>query len=250
MPMDTLRLILLVTGLAIVAFIYLRARRQQGKRLDILRHFDNTFLTSFKSKPDVAAPVHPQRDASLAEDDLDVFDNMVAVREDTAEVSHDDMSMSTDELTMDAGEPLVLMLTIVAREGKLSGPILSDALHNTGFRFGDMMAFNLFAKAGQTHGHAICTAVNVLEPGSFPDAQLEGIDVPGIILIMQLPGPLEPRTAFDKVLEVAEQLAEELDAELCDEQRNRLTKQGISHMKDKVEAYRFKQKMAQIKRRS
>lgn len=248
--MDALRLILLFIGLAIVGFIFLRARNQQGKRLDILRHFDKTFLTSFKTRTTPAVPVHPQRDTSLAEDDLEVIDDIVAVRENTPIVATDDLEMTTADMSVASGEPLVMMLTIMARQGKLAGPALSAALHAEGFRFGDMMAFNLFAKAEQTRGAAVCTAVNVMEPGSFPEATLEGIEVPGIILIMQLPGPLEPRAAFDKMLAASQQLAEVLDADLCDEQRNRLTKQGIGHMKDKVEAYRFKQKMAQLKRRS
>ena len=249
--MDALRLILLLLGLAIVGFIFFRARRQQGKGLDILRHFDKTFITSFKSKNEPSTPVHPRRDAAIDENDLSDVDGLVAARQDTQmETTAIDADMTTADVSISSGEPLDMMFTIMARQGKLSGSALSAAVHAHGFHFGDMMAFNLFSQAEQTRGSAVCTILNVMEPGSFPDAGLEGIEVPGIILLMQLPGPLEPRTAFDKVLLIGQQLAGALDADLCDEQRNVLTQQGITHLKDKIETYRFKQKVAQIKRRS
>lgn len=249
--MDALRLILLLLGLAIVGFIYLRARRQQGKGLDILRHFDKTFITSFKSKSEAPSPVHPRRDVSIDETDVNEMNGLVAAREDEPLVtSAIDVGMTTADVSVSSVEPLDMMLTVMARQGKLSGPVLSKALQAQGFHFGDMMAFNLFAQAGQAHGTAICTVLNVMEPGSFPDAELEGIEVPGIILLMQLPGPLEPRAAFERVLLIGQQLASTLGADLCDDHRNVLTQQGISHLKDKIEAYQFKQKVAQIKRRS
>lgn len=250
--MDALRLILLLLGLAIIGFIYLRARNERGDRLkNILRHFDKTFLSSFKSKSAPTSPIHPKRDTSIVDEDLDVIDGIVADRKQghahTAEIV---MEMTTADMGVGSGEPLVMMLTVMARQGKLSGPVLSDSLHALGFHFGDMMAFNLYSSAEQKKGSAVCTVVNVMEPGSFPDAQLEGIEIPGVILIMQLPGPVEPRVAFEKLLSAGQQLASDLDADLCDERRNRLTQQGIGHMKDAIEAYRFKQKMAQIKRRT
>ena len=249
--MDALRLILLLIGLAIVGLIFLRARNQQGKKLDILRHFDKTFLTSFKSSKQPAEPLHPRRDASLDAEELGEIDSMVAARENVPVVSEvEELTMTTADTNINSGEPMLVTLTVMAHQGKLSGPALSSALHAQGFHFGEMMAFHLYAQPEQTRGMAICTILNVMEPGSFPDAALEGIEVPGIILLMQLPGPLEPRTAFERVLSTAQQLAADLGADLCDEQRNRLTKQGIAHLKDKIEAYRFKQKMAQIKRRS
>lgn len=247
--MDALRLILLLIGLVVIGFIFLRARNQQGKKLDILRHFDKTFIFSFKSKKEPSVPLHPRREVSLNVEDLNDMDNMVAAREEVSEASST-LGMTTADVSIDSGEPMTITLTIMKHQGKLSGPVLSAALHAQGFHFGQMMAFHLYAQPELTRGMAVCSILNVLEPGSFPDAQLEGIEVPGIILLMQLPGPVEPRTAFERVLATGQQLARALDADLCDDHRNRLTQQGIAHLKDKIEAYRFKQRMTQIKRRS
>ena len=249
--MDALRLILLLIGLAVIGFIFLRARNQQGKKLDILRHFDKTFIFSFKSKKKPSVPLHPRREVSLSVEDLNDIDNMVAAREGVSEASSAmDMGMTTTDVSIDSGETMTITLTIMKHQGKLSGPVLSAALHAQGFHFGQMMAFHMYAQPELTRGMAVCSILNVLEPGSFPDAQLEGIEVPGIILLMQLPGPVDLRTAFERVLAAGHQLARALDADLCDDHRNRLTQQGIAHLKDKIEAYRFKQKVAQIKRRS
>ncbi|MFO7603137.1 MAG: cell division protein ZipA C-terminal FtsZ-binding domain-containing protein [Gammaproteobacteria bacterium] len=244
--MDALRLILLLIGLAVIGVIYFYARQQQGRGLGLLQElYRKSALPGFWRRRAATEPSPPHRDTALDAADLEGLDGLVAQREPTA-VDSGDLDVVVN---VEAGEPLVMMLTVMARQGRLPGPALAAALRAQGFCFGDMMAFNLFAQPGQRHGPAVCTVVNVLEPGSFPDAELEGIEVPGVILILQLPGPLKPRAAFERLLESGQQLAAALGADLCDEQRNILTRQGIAHLKDKIEAYRFKQKMAQIKRR-
>jgi cell division protein ZipA len=63
---------------------------------------------------------------------------------------------------------------------------------------------------------------------------------------MQLPGPVDARTAFEQTLKLGRILAEKLDADLCDETRSVLSLQSIEHLKEKIEAYRFKTRMAKI----
>ena len=55
------------------------------------------------------------------------------------------------------------------------------------------------------------------------------------------------REAFKLILDKAHKLAELLGGELCDETRSMLTEQTIGHIKEKVEAFRFKQQMAAMK---
>ena len=55
-------------------------------------------------------------------------------------------------------------------------------------------------------------------------------------------------TAGD-LLDKAHALAESLGGEVCDETRSILTEQTIGHIKEKVEAFRFKQQMAAMKQR-
>ena len=57
------------------------------------------------------------------------------------------------------------------------------------------------------------------------------------------------RRAFDKTLEVGMGLAEALDGELCDDSRSVVTAQTVSHLKEEIEAYRFKVRMAGVKQR-
>jgi cell division protein ZipA len=71
-------------------------------------------------------------------------------------------------------------------------------------------------------------------------------DTPGLVLYLHLPAPVEAREAFDILIEKGRKLAEVLEGDLCDETRSVLTNQTIGHLKEKVEAYRFKQKMTQL----
>ena len=68
-------------------------------------------------------------------------------------------------------------------------------------------------------------------------------------MYLHLPAPIEARAAFDNLIEIGHKLEAVLEAELCDETRSVLTKQTIGHLKEKVEAFRFKQKMTQLQRR-
>jgi FtsZ-interacting cell division protein ZipA len=59
---------------------------------------------------------------------------------------------------------------------------------------------------------------------------------------------MECRKAFEHLIEISQRLAAALSGELCDEQRNGLTQQTISHLKEKVDGYRVKQLNAQRKK--
>jgi cell division protein ZipA len=88
---------------------------------------------------------------------------------------------------------------------------------------------------------------NIVEPGTFDEEQMRTFDTPGLVLYLHLPAPIEAREAFSVLIDTGRKLAEVLEGDLCDETRSVLTNQTIGHLKEKVEAYRFKQKMTQLK---
>ena len=92
---------------------------------------------------------------------------------------------------------------------------------------------------------AVFSIANAIEPGFFEISQLKSVSTPGLALFLQLPGPVECRKALNSLLEISKRLADALSGELCDENRSVLTQQTISHIKDKVDAYRLKQQAAQ-----
>jgi cell division protein ZipA len=81
---------------------------------------------------------------------------------------------------------------------------------------------------------------------------MRGIDelyTPGVSFFMTLPGPLAALDAWDAMLPTAQRLAELLDANVLDEERNALGRQRIAHLRDELRAWDRKQERSHIRLR-
>ena len=54
---------------------------------------------------------------------------------------------------------------------------------------------------------------------------------------MRLPGPADPLEAFGTMLDTAQVLADNLGAEIYDEEHCRLRQQTLEHLRDRVEEF-------------
>ena len=140
-------------------------------------------------------------------------------------------------------EPLVLVLTVMAAQGsRIPGLALLAALEAEGLRYGEMQIFHYF------HGNKtppVFGLVNVVEPGVFDPATMDEFSTPGVTLFCQLPGVMPPRDAFERMLSCARNLADRLQARLCDDRRNALSNQALSHYRDQISAFERKLMLAQ-----
>jgi len=148
---------------------------------------------------------------------------------------------------VDPHEQLVLAFYILAPRGQaFAGAALREALEQAGFEYGDMQIYHYFADTPERGRRSLISLANALEPGTFDPAAMDEFETPGVTLFTQLPGPLEGREAFERLLEVGRSLAEALGGELCDDRRSVLTPQTISHLRERVEAHRFKLQMTRV----
>jgi cell division protein ZipA len=249
--MDNLRWMLLLIGVVVVAAIYVSARFSRGKspRADQPRYFIEENDT-------------PTESFSAAEEDEPGFSDWAASPTEHSAHAHDDVGVDWDEAVDEAKplppepqapteietpktqkaaapavdiKPLVLVLTIMAPAGRpLNGERLQTALEAEGLRHGDM---NIFHFRRTEHEDAVFSVANAVEPGIFDPATMAELETPGITLFCQLPGPLANDAAFDLMLDKARALAERLDAHVCDDRRNALTTQAVSHYHDRIETF-------------
>jgi len=155
------------------------------------------------------------------------------------------MSAITEEVGM-SGEIFVVALNIMARQGqRFDGADILTAMHDQGFVFGDMNLFHVYPDQASRE-RPLCSLANTVEPGSFDMDHMAELETPGLLLFMQLPGPLEAKLAFDRLLQLGRALSEQLDGVLCDESRSVLTLQTIGHIKEKIEEFHFKQKISSL----
>jgi len=252
--MDTLRLILFLVGIVIVLAVYGYTRKSSGLPLFNFRS-DKTESDDLIPEPppltdeDIADAIRNKRYASDIPNHQDITQLSDALSAgvkkdvDTGEVGS--ISSLTDE---EQGEPLLVVLSIMAKRGEfLHGMDILDAVKAAGFAHGEMNIFH-YHDASNSDQPPICSLANSIEPGYFDMDNMNEVETPGLTLFMQLPGPVDERQAFEQTLKRGRELAEKLNADLCDETRSVLTMQNIEHLKEKIEAHRFKTRMAQIKK--
>ena len=138
----------------------------------------------------------------------------------------------------EVGEERIIVLHVAAPGGYLyQGTDLVEALHGAGLRHGEHGIFHrvLDTRRGPV---ALFSAASMLEPGTFDLDRLDQMETPGVALFMQLPGPFDGLSAFDRMLEAARHLARQLDGQLLDGRRCELTRQTLEHIRDDLLEYR------------
>ncbi len=137
-------------------------------------------------------------------------------------------------------EDLIISHSILAKDKYFSGTELYRALEGAGLQFGEMNIYH-YPGDNNPNTYALFSVANIVEPGTFdPEpAAAEKFSTPGISLFMRLPAKTDNYQAYEKLLEIARRLADELEGELCDETRSQLTRQAISYKKEQIRKLNF-----------
>lgn len=250
--MELLRLVLILLGIIIILAIYLFARKSSGLPLFGSRSEETEIDDLIPEPPpltdeDITGIIRDKRYVSDVPDEQAIEQLSDVLSADVQkELNNDDVGSLSSLSDEESGEPLLIILNIMAKSGKfLHGPDILDAVMAAGFVHGEMNIFHFHDKS-LNDKRAVCSLANSIEPGFFEMDKIEEVKTSGLTLFMQLPGPVDGRTAFEQTLKLGRVLAENLNADLCDETRSVLTMQSIEHLKEKIEAHRFKLRMAHI----
>ncbi len=128
----------------------------------------------------------------------------------------------------------IVTLFVMARDGqRFQGADLIVAAEKAGLEFGDMAIFHRLVDGKREQGPLFSVA-NMLKPGSFDLTRLESLSTPGLSFFMTLPGPLPALDAWDAMLPTAQRMAELLDGQVLDDERNALGRQRIAHIRDEL----------------
>lgn len=143
------------------------------------------------------------------------------------------------------GEELIIVLNVMADPGRpFPGTEVRSALESVDMRYGDMQVFHHHGVGDMRTEQPVFSVANLLKPGTFDVASLEGFATPGLVMFMRLPGPLDPRVAFELMLNTGQRLAESLHGELRDETRSVLSAQTIAHVRERIAEFNRRQLLA------
>jgi cell division protein ZipA len=131
----------------------------------------------------------------------------------------------------------IVTLFVVARDGgHFNGSDLVVAAEKAGLEYGDMGIYHRLVDGKRELG-PIFSVANMLKPGNFDLARLDSLRTLGVSFFMTLPAPLPALDAWDAMLPTAQRLAELLDGQVLDEERNALGRQRIAHIRDELRGW-------------
>jgi cell division protein ZipA len=149
------------------------------------------------------------------------------------------------EPVIPAPPKMTIALTVIAPRGQFfKGPNIQAAASTLGFQLGALGLFDYGQDdSDPLFSMALFSMAHLRKPGVFDPQTLDDLVTPGLLLFMNLPGPLEEMKALDQLVVIADQLAQNLGGMICDERRNRLTNQGLLHLRSKVAEFQRQQRI-------
>ncbi len=126
------------------------------------------------------------------------------------------------------------ILYVVARsEEGFSGIKILEELLSHDVRFGDMDFFHRHEKKSG-RGPIQFSIANMMKPGIFDIDNMEALQTRGLMFFVTFPGPTDMLKAFDYMYETAKVFAATLDADVQDEKRSVVTRQGLEHIRMQI----------------
>ena len=248
MSQNELRIIIAVIGAIVFALIYFFGRPKkpgQGRRMPWSGRDSSDRIEPTLGGP--AQPAQGELDVALHEELERLGSAIAAKRTETSEES----AAKAPAVGVRPAQPIerIVTLFVAARDGDtMHGPDLVVAAEKAGLTFGDMGIFHRLI-SGKHEAGPVFSMANMIKPGSFDMRHVDELQTPGVSFFMTLPGPLAALDAWEHMLPTAQRLAELLDANVLDEERNALGRQRIAHLRDELRAWDRKQERDQIRPR-
>jgi len=233
MEESSLRWVLLVVGIVILAAIYLFDVLQKRSRRD--EADSDRFFTEEKIEPSLIQTIDDTatEEALAKEIPAGVFDNdREGMESVTAKASLD--SQAEDLAVPVAEQASVIQLAVLAKQGEaMSGGDLVTAFTEVELEFGDMGIFHCYKRLDGVENQLFHVA-NLLEPGTFPVGSMSDFQSTGIILFFQVSDLIDPHEAFDSMLNTARELSQRFSARLVDETMEELSLDKIADIQTRL----------------
>lgn len=228
--MSELRWIIGLIGLGLIAALYLWGRKRAGGRKDKSGRVEPLLDGSTPLERDSgASPAVRAERGWMQFPEPEIRREPVRAKESGPPGS----AVKQEELRAETAPQKILVIYVRAASGEdFNGPDLRRALEGEGLSYGKYGAFHYLDEKGRS----IFSVANMVEPGSFPEAEMESFSTVGITAFMVLPGP-GGVDALARMVACCRRLASILGGEVLDERRCTLTNQGATHMKEELIEY-------------
>ncbi len=196
-----------------------------------------TFASSSLAAPITETPPAADNSAQLTQTQTQTAESSIADNRLDSNTALKKIKVVYDPVPEGVKE-LIISHTILSKGEHFSGSQLFHALASAGLHYGEMDIFH-YPGDDSEETFALFSVANVVEPGTFNPQEAEALKTPGISMFMRLPTRMGSYNAYDKFIHVAQAIAAELNAELCDETRSQLTQQAIAYKKEQIRKLNF-----------
>ena len=226
---------LVIIGVLIILAIIADGFRRYLGRSTLKFKLDRKLISQFSEDSggsDILSPVRvaQPKEPVLGDDDLvertepEVFESMEPMHFDNEPltdeqeeqeapvleptVQQEEQSTSGDEIT----DIFIIYVESISPEG-FKGPYLFQSVLESGMRFGDMDIFHRHESASN-NSDKLFSMANALNPGVFDLDAMDDFSTRSLCFFMSLPGPKQPKQAFELMLTAARKRAHGLVCEL------------------------------------
>ncbi len=256
MDANTIRIILFILGIIVIAGIYLfdRSRKQRAPTQAVSQRREPTglgdeddILLREAEQPDAREAAYPGQTGSPHDDGPAPTPEPEMPVGEQIPLDLDVDLEEVDEAQLLAAEnpdlpTLIVQIHVIAHDKEFRGEEIFAAARDVGLEHGDMGIFHRHQNT--PHGRkTLFSMANLVEPGTF-DPDNPGFTTPGLALFTQLPVAKDGLAVFSDMLFTAERLAAALDGELYDESHSAMSRQTIAHIRDRILEHRRKVQLA------
>jgi len=229
MDADTLRIILIVCGGAVLAGHYYWERRREAQAAD---EFFEGEGPDDKREPRLWGASGDDEDEM---DDDGSVDERVLFRPVGASSAVDDPDAEgAPDRPEPPLQPLILQLSVVPPAGtRFDGPAIVRAAGHCGLEPGEMDIFRRY-RGPASSGDVLFGVANLVKPGTFPFGAMADFESPGLSLFAEVRGEPGDPQVLDGMLETAQDLARELRGMVLDDRRHRMSPDAESRLRQRV----------------
>ena len=228
MDKDGLRLILIIVGVLIIAWILLFGNPERRKR----RHASKRQRGEQAADPEGSA----DSDGEVIQRELEDIGKLIAEERELNAGDSESASAQGEPPKTAVPEPdLIVSLYLRGRVNRMiSGVQLLEATTKAGLHFGDM---NIFHRMPEGVSQPLFSLANLVSPGDFDPDGWNLFETPGVSLFLSLPGPVGGLDAWDAMLATGQRLSELLHADLLDDAQRPVTRQRIAEIREVLREY-------------
>jgi cell division protein ZipA len=242
MEASTLRWVLVIAGIVILAGIFLfghpdrkRKSRASRKRVHAQRVRREPALDSENNEL-----AGTDADGDVRQAELEIG-SPPADLADTGTSAGSRIEPRLDSKPKAPPAPLpdrIVTLFLQARDNHvITGIELLDASLKSGLVFGN---HDIFHRIHEEDVEPVFSMANLTKPGSFDKNAWNTMEIKGVTMFMTLPGPRNALDAWDSMLATSRRLAELLHADLLDDEHKIFTRQRSLQIKEELREYERK----------